>query len=70
MSIFPKRNGYAESYSAMRMQALDWTVGRLSGRMRAMLDQDTVTEANWGAIDALAELLGGISPPSTLPGAE
>jgi hypothetical protein len=53
-------------YRAIRAQAQNWPAHQLALRLKLMLDQESITEANWGCIDAVTDLLGGIEPPSKL----
>jgi hypothetical protein len=64
MSIFETPVGYQQRYVAARALAVAWPLERLVTRLAAMLNQDMILEKDWGPIDALTDILGGIEVPT------
>jgi hypothetical protein len=56
-------NIYERHYRAVRVLAYRWSPEILTKMVRYKLSQPTITDAEWGSIDAMTDLLGGIDPP-------
>lgn len=54
---------YDRIYALTRLGAQSWSPNRLALTLNILLKRHLQTEANWGGVDAIADLLGGIQPP-------
>lgn len=56
-------SNYDRAYAATRLEARSWSVSQLALMLNLMMSRPDQSETNWGAFDAIADLLGGIEPP-------
>lgn len=55
---------YDRAYAATRREAHSWSALRLTVMLKLTISKPDQSEANWGAFDAIADLLGRIEPPT------
>jgi hypothetical protein len=60
----PAASRYDRLYDATRANAFGWSSARLAIALPLMMRRGEKSESAWGAIDAIADLLGQITPPS------
>ena len=63
MHSYHVRTDYDVLYDATRAEAEKWSPARLTITLSLMLSKKPVDEARWGAVDAISDLLGRITPP-------
>lgn len=56
-------NQYISMYHAIRIEAVLWPRAQIMESLKRLLCGRYQSEARWGAIDALTDILGKIEPP-------
>lgn len=62
MSQLSQSRNYERAYVATRLEAQSWSTLRLTVMLKLMISKPDKSEANWGAFDAIADLMGKIDP--------
>jgi hypothetical protein len=63
MASFQVRTNYDRLYETTRNEALTWSTIRLALSLDLLMHRGVQSEDWWGAIDAITDLLGKMSPP-------
>ena len=59
----PQRVDYDQMYQAFSAAGANWPLARLQGAMQFLIGTEYQCDANWGAIDAIANLICGSATP-------